>query len=43
MFYYIYFFDLKEERQENEVEALKAIYEGDFEDLRQRDVWKVID
>ena len=30
-----------EERQEAEVEALKAIYEGDFEDLREKDVWKV--
>lgn len=30
-----------EERQENEVEALKAIYDVDFEDLRAKDVWKV--
>jgi len=30
-----------EERQENEVEALKAIYDTDFEDLRNKDVWKV--
>jgi translation initiation factor 2-alpha kinase 4 len=30
-----------EERQENEVEALKAIYDCDLEDLRLSDVWKV--
>ena len=30
-----------EERQENEVEALKAIYDQDFQDLRQNDVWKI--
>ena len=29
------------ERQELEVEAMRAIYEGDFEDLRQSDPWKV--
>ena len=29
------------ERQENEVEVLKAIYDYDFEDLREKDVWKV--
>jgi hypothetical protein len=30
------------ERQEAEVEALKAIYDEDFDDLRDHDVWKVI-
>ena len=30
-----------EERQENEVEVLKAIYDIDFEDLRAKDVWKI--
>ena len=33
--------DSLEERQENEVEVLKAIYDTDFEDLRANDVWKV--
>jgi len=30
-----------EERQEAEVEALKAIYDEDFKDSRETDVWKV--
>ena len=29
------------ERQEEEVEVLKAIYDCDFQDLRKSDVWKV--
>ena len=30
-----------DERQEDEVEALKSIYDCDFDDLRKHDVWKV--
>ena len=30
-----------DERQEDEVEALKSIYDCDFDDLRKQDVWKV--
>ncbi len=30
-----------ETRQEEEVQVLKAVYDEDFEDLRQKDVWKV--
>ena len=33
--------DSPEERQEQEVEALKAIYEDDFQDLRTLDIWKI--
>ena len=33
--------DSLEERQENEVEVLRSIYDRDFEDIRNKDVWKV--
>ena len=30
-----------EERQEDEVEFLQAVFPGDFQDLRMNDTWKV--
>ncbi len=33
--------DSLEERQELEVQALKGIFDTDFVDLRDKDVWKV--
>ncbi len=33
--------DSYEERQEDEVEFLQAVFPGDFEDLRRNDPWKV--
>lgn len=33
--------DSYEERQEDEVEFLQAVFPGDFEDLRNKDTWKV--
>ncbi len=33
--------DSYEERQEDEVEFLQAVFPGDFEDLRKADPWNV--
>ena len=33
--------DSYEERQEDEVEFLQAVFPGDFQDLRKQDAWKV--
>ena len=33
--------DSYEERQEDEVEFLQAVFPGDFQDLRHQDAWKV--